>query len=88
MYRYDETNASLHLFTSTGTALNDWTTWYNSTGYVLDHVTSFTTFQLNGTRLTGVITKYGYWQEQPQLHYFQPKGSAIGFNPWSFRYEK
>ena len=88
MYRYSETNTSLHLFTSTGTALNDWTTWYNSTGYVLDHVTSFTTFHLNGTRLTGVITKYGYWQEQPQLHYFQPKGSAIGFNPWSFRYEK
>ena len=87
MYNYGNGKMQLHVFASTGTAFNNWTSWrsYDTAGsYYPDHTSGFVAGDINGDAKADIISKYNYSAGPTHLLLFKSTGS--GFNGWKRLY--
>ena len=86
MYNYGSGTMQLHVFTSTGSALNNWSTWYNrnATGtYYADTTTAFLACDANGDGKSDIASRYNYRNSVSSLLYFKSTGSSFNeFTKW------
>lgn len=84
MYNYGNGTMQLHVFKSTGSSLNNWSTWYNRTAtgtYYADTTTAFLACDANGDGKSDIASRYNYRNSLSSLLYFKSTGS--GFNEFT-----
>lgn len=86
MYNKGSGRMQLHVFTSTGSILNDWSIWYNrmETGtFYPNNTSAFLACDANGDGKADVASKYDYRSSVSSLLYFKSTGSAFNeFTKW------
>ena len=86
MYNKGSGTMQLHVFTSTGSALNNWSTWYNRTTtgtFYPNNTSAFLACDANGDGKSDIASRYDYRNSVSSLLYFKSTGSSFNeFNKW------
>ena len=86
MYDYGSGTMRLHVFTSTGSTLNNCSTWYNraTTGtYYPNNTSAFLACDANGDGKADIASRYDYRNSVSSLLYFKSTGSSFNeFTKW------